>query len=111
MTTHKADLLEQKTSLVAYLASKLKAGDWHAVQDAASDIREIDAKLSVLAEIVPTEAVLQCPAGHGDIRYDAFYDSYRCVQCGAQLSANGTMLVLPAEAELAANPALAKRLG
>jgi hypothetical protein len=51
MTTQKADLLEQKTSLVAYLTSKLKAGDMHAVQDAASDIREIDAKLQVLAEM------------------------------------------------------------
>ena len=43
-------LLEQKAALIAYLSSKLKAGDWHAVQDAASDIREIDAKLELLAE-------------------------------------------------------------
>jgi hypothetical protein len=51
MTTQKADLLEQRTQLVAYLVSKLKANDLHAVQDAASDIREIDAKLQVLAEM------------------------------------------------------------
>jgi hypothetical protein len=51
MTPQKSDLIEQKTSLLAYLASKLKAGDMHAVQDAAVDVREIDAKLEVLAEI------------------------------------------------------------
>lgn len=51
MTDQKADLLEQKTSLLVYLASKLKAGDMHAVQDAASDIREIDAKLEVLVSL------------------------------------------------------------
>lgn len=38
----------QRQMLVAYLKSKLDAEDLHAVQDAASDIREIDAKLSVL---------------------------------------------------------------
>jgi hypothetical protein len=43
-----ADLCEQRLALTAYLLSKVKAGDWHAVQDAASDIREIEAKLSVL---------------------------------------------------------------
>ncbi len=41
-------LCEQRLTLTAYLLSKVKAGDWHAVQDAASDIREIEAKLSVL---------------------------------------------------------------
>jgi hypothetical protein len=42
------DLCEQRLALTAYLLSKVKAGDYHAVQDAASDIREIEAKLSVL---------------------------------------------------------------
>ena len=41
-------LVEAKAELIAYLVSKTKQGDWHAVQDAASDIREIDAKLAVL---------------------------------------------------------------
>jgi hypothetical protein len=36
--------------LIDYLYSKIAAEDFHAVQDAASDIREIDAKLSVLRE-------------------------------------------------------------
>ena len=47
----KQELLDQKTQLVAYLLSKVKSGDWHAVQDSASDIREIDAKLEVIAEL------------------------------------------------------------
>jgi hypothetical protein len=33
------------------VVSKIKSGDWHAVQDGASDIREIDAKLDVLNSI------------------------------------------------------------
>lgn len=45
------DLDEQKTALVAYLLAKVKAGDWHAVQDAGSDIREIVAQLDVLAHL------------------------------------------------------------
>ncbi len=51
MTVAKADLLEQKAQLIAYLLSKVKAGDYHAVQDAASDIRELDAKLELLTEM------------------------------------------------------------
>ena len=42
-------LVDAKAELIAYLVSKTKQGDWHAVQDAASDIREIDAKLAVFA--------------------------------------------------------------
>ena len=45
------ELQEQKTGLITYLQNKVKAGDWQAGQDAASDIREIDAKLEVLVEI------------------------------------------------------------
>ncbi len=41
-------LTEEKAALVAYLKSKLSAEDWHAVQDAASDIREIVAALKEL---------------------------------------------------------------
>lgn len=43
-----AELQAQKLALVAYLKSKLAAEDWHALQDAASDIREIVAALKVL---------------------------------------------------------------
>lgn len=51
MSPKRQDLLDAKAQLVAYLHSKLKSEDWHAVQDAASDIREIDAQLSILAEM------------------------------------------------------------
>ena len=44
------DLKEQRGQLIAYLLAKVKAQDFHAVQDAASDIREIDAKLEVLRD-------------------------------------------------------------
>ena len=46
------DLREQKAALVAYLLAKVKMADWHAVQDAASDIREIDAKLQIVEEFL-----------------------------------------------------------
>jgi hypothetical protein len=42
------ELERRKVGLVAYCQIKLDAGDWHAVQDAASDIRELDAKLELL---------------------------------------------------------------
>lgn len=51
LETVERELLEQKAQLVAYLQSKLKAEDWHAVQDAASDIRELEAKLEVLRKL------------------------------------------------------------
>jgi len=47
----KSELLEQKQQLVDYIYSKIKANDFHAVQDAASDIREILAKLEMLNEV------------------------------------------------------------
>jgi len=51
MLTH-ADVVDElqnmKTTLLVYLQAKVKAEDWHGVADAAMDLREIDAKLSVL---------------------------------------------------------------
>jgi hypothetical protein len=44
----KEKLLSQKAGLIIYLKLKVEAGDWHGVADAAMDIREIDAMLSVL---------------------------------------------------------------
>lgn len=44
------ELERRKVGLVAYCQIKLDAADWHAVQDAASDIREIDAKLELLKD-------------------------------------------------------------
>ena len=42
------ELKLQKKYLIDYLLSKVSVEDWHAVQDAASDIREIEAKLKLL---------------------------------------------------------------
>jgi len=42
------ELREQRESLRAYLLVKVKADDWHAVADAAMDIREIEAQLTLL---------------------------------------------------------------
>jgi hypothetical protein len=44
------ELERRKVGLVAYCQIKLDAADWHAVQDAASDIRELDAKLELLKD-------------------------------------------------------------
>jgi hypothetical protein len=45
-----AELQKRKAGLIAYCQIKLESGDWHAVQDAASDIRELDAKLEILRD-------------------------------------------------------------
>lgn len=43
--------LERQRALVCdYLAMRLELEDWHGVQDAASDIREIDARIAQLKE-------------------------------------------------------------
>jgi hypothetical protein len=38
----------QKAHLVTYLLSKVTTEDWHAVADAAMDLREIEAKIEIL---------------------------------------------------------------
>lgn len=42
------ELKEQKDTLKAYLLSKVKTNDWHAVADAAMDLREIEALIKFL---------------------------------------------------------------
>lgn len=44
-----ADLKLKKLGMVAYLKLKLDSEDWHGVQDAASDIRELEAMIRVLS--------------------------------------------------------------
>jgi len=44
------DLEKNRALLIDYCRAKMAAGDWHGVQDAASDIRDIDAKLEGLRE-------------------------------------------------------------
>jgi hypothetical protein len=43
------ELLEQKNSLISYLLQKVRYSDWHAVADAAMDLREVEARLDMLA--------------------------------------------------------------
>ncbi len=51
LATKRDELQTQKATLVGYMASKMRSCVFHAVQDAASDIREIDAKLEILSEL------------------------------------------------------------
>jgi len=44
-------LLRQKKSMVEYLLLKVEQEDWHGIADAAMDIREIVAKISMLEDI------------------------------------------------------------
>ncbi len=46
------DLAEQREGLIIYLQGKVKTGDWHAVQDAASDIREVNAQIAAIEELL-----------------------------------------------------------
>ena len=41
-------LLGERDILIEYLRMKTEINDWHAVSDAAVDLREVDAKLSML---------------------------------------------------------------
>lgn len=43
----------EKQRLIEYMHVKIESNDFHAVADAAMDIREIDAKLEVLKEVKP----------------------------------------------------------
>lgn len=51
MEQREVALREQREQMIGYLLLKVKANDFHGVADAAMDIREIDAKLEVLAEL------------------------------------------------------------
>lgn len=44
-------LIQQKRILIKYLLSKVRARDYHAVCDAANDIREIEAQQKLLNRI------------------------------------------------------------
>lgn len=52
LSEKKEKLLDERDGLKAYLLSKYHGDvDWHAIQDAASDIRDIDAKLEFIDEV------------------------------------------------------------
>lgn len=40
-------LIEKRKTMVAYLELKVEEQDWHGVQDAASDLRDIDTEMSI----------------------------------------------------------------
>ena len=105
MTT---DLLKRRREVTkADLAMKLEIEDWHGVADAAMDLREIDAMLSVLpkAEDTPMVQGNRDPAGYmdeqdihewrkpvdllgvhlHDFHYSPGEDAYLC-RCGAKRS-------------------------
>ena len=49
---HKVNAIKKQiTSLIDYMRVKIDQGDWHAVADAAMDIRELEAKLKVYEEL------------------------------------------------------------
>lgn len=48
------DLRREREVIVTYLLAKQQAEDWHAVADAAMDLRELDAKLSILQSLHKT---------------------------------------------------------
>lgn len=40
-----AQMEEKRKTLVGYLYMKIREGDWHGVQDAASDLRDLEAEI------------------------------------------------------------------
>ena len=48
--TDYSSLVKRRKIMIEYLMTRLDIEDWHGVQDAASDIREIDAQLKILGE-------------------------------------------------------------
>lgn len=54
----RAKLFKERNSLIDYLQSKVEVEDWHAVSDAANDLRDVDASLTVVEE---WERSLQAP--------------------------------------------------
>ncbi len=51
VATRRVELGDQHVALLKYLTSKVTAQDWHAVADAAMDLREIDAKIDELNRV------------------------------------------------------------
>mgnify|MGYP001610460387 CR=1 FL=1 len=42
------NLTAERLILISYMQCKRKTEDWHGVMDAAADLREVDARLSIL---------------------------------------------------------------
>ena len=50
-------LSKQKRTMVRYLKEKLKNEDWHGVQDAASDLRDIEAAVEAFESLLEEPVV------------------------------------------------------
>lgn len=48
VTQRVAYLSSMRSTLVAYMRAKIEDSDWHAISDAANDLREVDAELKGL---------------------------------------------------------------
>jgi len=47
----KEQLLERRNRLINYLKLKVEEEDWHGTADACMDLRELDAKVSIVIEL------------------------------------------------------------
>lgn len=54
-------LADKRAGMIAYLKMKVEAEDWHAVQDAGSDLREIDTEIRVRGEVSQPGALSNAP--------------------------------------------------
>ncbi len=85
----RASLEKRRPIIIADLLAKVEAEDWHGVADAAMDLREIDAMLSVLtAGSSVADAVQSRLSEHQhQYLYDIGTDSLKC-PCGDKLQAS-----------------------
>lgn len=51
-------LRAKRTRLIDYLRLKVDEGDWHGVADAAMDLRELEARLDLLAHLATKDIAI-----------------------------------------------------
>lgn len=88
-----AKLEQQKQRLIDYARMKLDSGDdWHGVQDAATDIREIDARIDELSRV--KFETLASRVGEASTPHKHHYriegDKLTCRMCGESRKMNAT---------------------
>ncbi len=49
--TYREQLSHRRSILLSYLQECTRVEDWHGVQDCASDLREVDAKVQILIQV------------------------------------------------------------
>ncbi len=88
MMPTKTDLEALRENIIAQIPMKTRAADWHAVADAAMDLREIDATLAVLREMTIDPSFARDIAAIERIRtcdhewtYDQSNDVDICTKC------------------------------